>query len=372
MKVGIDTFGCEHGKSGQGSYLYSFMQNLNDIENIDFALFGTELDRYTYSSNNNYTYDGVNIPDSNTAERFWHHFRLKSFAKKNKYDVILYTAGARVLTKKNSIPGVAVINDVASNVFSKDENPWNEKILKNGLVNVEKIIAASNFIKNDLISLGIDSKKIKVIYNGINHSMFYPSTEIDDKTDYVNIKPFAIKRPYIIYASRMQSAAKKHIELIKAFELFKEKTNLPHRLVIAGSESTFSNEIHKVAYLSKYASDIFITGYFPHENFPELYRNSEACVFPSVNEGVGFSVLEAMACGVPVACSNACALPETTGNNALYFDSDNIQEIANSMEKIITDEDLRNKLILSGLNWVKNFSWKNTVDKTIDVLKSIL
>ena len=90
--------------------------------------------------------------------------------------------------------------------------------------------------------------------------------------------------------------------------------------------------------MSEAASDIFITGYFPHENFPELYRNADACIFPSVNEGVGLSVLEAMVTGLPVACSNKGTLPEITGGKTLYFDSDNVQEMADVIEKIIVDE----------------------------------
>ena len=96
------------------------------------------------------------------------------------------------------------------------------------------------FIENiplkDLISLGIQSEKIDVIYNGLDHSYFYPHTELEGET--VNISPFSIKRPFFIYASRLSGPEKKHIELIKAFSMFKKKTGLPHRLVLAGSEGS--------------------------------------------------------------------------------------------------------------------------------------
>lgn len=164
---------------------------------------------------------------------------------------------------------------------------------------------------------------------------------------------------------------KKHIELIKAFALFKEKTQLPHRLVIAG-EGPYDKEVHKAVMESSVASDIFLTGFFPHKSFPMMYAGSEACVFPSVNEGVGLPILEAMATGVPVLCSKSGALPEIAGDAAYYFDSDNIEEIATGLEKIVTDNELRSTLTNKGLERVEAFNWESTVAKTLEIARNIL
>ena len=169
----------------------------------------------------------------------------------------------------------------------------------------------------------------------------------------------------------MRNADKKHIELIRAFSLFKKRTGLSHRLVIAGSGSLYSDAVRKEAYSCEAASDIFITGYFPHENFPELYRNADACVFPSITEGVGLSVLEAMASGLPVACAKAGALPEVAGDNALYFDSNNIEDIAQAMQTIVIDQKLRTRLISGGIERVKKFSWRETATKTLNLIKEV-
>ena len=107
---------------------------------------------------------------------------------------------------------------------------------------------------------------------------------------------------------------------------------------------------------SSVASDIFLTGFFPHKSFPMMYAGSEACVFPSVNEGVGLPILEAMATGVPVLCSKSGALPEIAGDAAYYFDSDNIEEIATGLERIVTDNELRSTLTNKGIERVEAFS----------------
>jgi len=370
MKIGIDTFGCDHGRSGQGLYLLSLISNLPQLDSVSYNLFGSNIDKYTYFSvADNLTYSEISVPDSSFAEYMWHLTRVNSFTMKQKYDVVFYSAGGRFLPTKFNVPGVAAINDVISmgEIKNKSLYKWH---LKKGLNACTKIIAASQFIKKDLISLSINPEKIEVIHNGIDHSMFYPRKLLNP--DFVDIKPFAIKRPYFLYASRIQGASKKHIELIRAFNKFKEKTKLPHRLVLAGGTGVWSETVDREVSVSPFASDIFQTGFFPHQSLPELYSYADACLFPSVTEGVGLPVLEAMACGVPVACAKAGALPEIAGNNALFFNPDNIEEVADILEKIIKDENLRKNLIDNGIEWTKRFSWEKTAQKTLDVLSSVV
>lgn len=370
MKVGIDTFGCGHGKTGLGSYLDSLTAFLQNSEEDCFELFGAEIDRYTYGADNGLRFHSVKLPDNRKIKRIWHYAGANFFASRRKFDVVLYAAGAHYLPIIFTVPGVAVVNDVVSDVYASEL--FSSKVLRIivGLKNASKVIVPSQFIRKDLVKLGVPEEKITVIHNGIDHSEFYPRELLSPNL--VDIKPFAIKRPYFIYASRMSSTSKKHVELIKAFELFKEKTHLEHRLVLAGSEGEATDAVKKAVMTSSCSSDIFITGFFPPENFPLLYSGSEGCIFPSVNEGVGLPVLEAMATGVPVACSSSGALPEIAGNNAIYFDSDNIEQMANSIEQLALNSSLRAKLREGGIEWTKRFTWEKTAEKTIQVLKEAI
>ncbi len=373
MKIGVDTFGCDHGKSGLGSYLYSFVQNLPSASDFEFELFGSGIDKFTYlGDNSSLNYVEVSLPETLGAQRFWHTFQSKKFLKNCGYDLVIYPAAARMIPLKFQIPGICIVNDVPSSILKNCDSLWTKFYLKKSLSNADCIVASSNFIKKDLERIGINPKKIEVVYNGIDHALFYNSEDFNSDSEYVNIKPFAIKRPYIIYASRMQNKEKKHLELIKAFEIFKKKTNLPHRLVIAGSDGPSSDAIHKACLSSEYASDIFVTGYFPHADFARLYANASACVFPSVNEGVGLPVLEAMACGLPVACSSEGSLKEITGSNALFFNSSDPSQIACAIEKILLDSKLRNELKIAGLNWTKRFTWERTVSSILKIAEEII
>lgn len=366
MKIGIDTFGCDHARSGLGSYLLYFITNIPVVKDIEIVLFGSEIDRYTYSSDTGYEYISVSVPDSLEAERLWHRFSFKKFIKKNQFDAVLFPAAERVIpTSFKNYQGLAVVNSIISSNLSQTPRTYRHQ-LKKGLSKVQTIIAASDFIKKDLIALGIKASKIQVIHNGIDHKLFYPMLDLDQ--DIINIKPFAIKRPYFIYGSRLSGPEKKHEQLIKAFNQFKKNTGLPHRLVIAGDDGLNSEAVQTCAFQSDYSSDIFLTGYFPHESFPKLYAGAEACIFPSVNEGVGLPILEAMACGIPVLCSNEGALPEIGGNSPLYFDSDNIDEISGKMQEIIENQAKRTEMITKGLEWSKNYSWNSTVIKTLSLI----
>ena len=352
--------------------MVSLVPALPAEEGVGYELFGPEQDRYTFNGEKDYPFASVNIPDSLVVERLWHLFKANSFGKRRGYDVILYPAGARVLPSKFKVKGVAVINDIVSNILACTTDKWYKKSILRGISRADCIIAASNYIRADLEKTGISCRRIEVVHNGVDHGVFYPAEAVSADSEIIDIKPFAIKKPYIIYASRMFNEGKKHLELIRAFSLFKKRTHLPHRLVLAGDNSgNYGECVQSAVFASNVASDIFITGHFPHEHFSELYRNADACVFPSATEGVGLPVVESMACGLPVTCSSQGALPEIAGDAALFFDSDNIEEMARALERIVGDCELRQSLIEKGILQAKKYSWQQTALATAAVLRSV-
>jgi glycosyltransferase involved in cell wall biosynthesis len=374
LKIGINTFGCDHGRSGIGAYILSLVRNLPETPH-QIDLFGPELDRYTYSSGlESVTYTGVPVTDSLLAERLWHFGGFSAFARRQKYDAVLFPAGVKLMPLHFDVPSVVVVQNILSDTYQKSDDGLLTGVLKMQLKKADKIIAASRFIRDDLINLRIPESRITVIHNGIDTSLFFPRPVANDEA--VLIHPFSIRRPYIIYASRVAYPSKCHVELIRAFELFKKRTGLPHRLVLAGADSVNAEIVHREIIKSPFASDILLTGYFPHQNLPELYSAADACVFPSSIEGVGLPVIEAMACGVPVACARAGALPEMAGDCALYFDQNSPEEISAAIERIIklpdgSNDALRADLIARGSEWVRNYDWKKCAASTIECVESV-
>lgn len=368
MKVGIDVFGCDHAKSGLGSYIVNFIGNLPSDTDIEFELFGSEIDRYTYTSDNGLPYVSVHVPDELNSQRLWHRKKIKKFLKKQKYDLVIFPASESVIPKKCKIPSIIIVNTVVSSFIQNTKTRYTRQ-LKKGLHHCTKIIASSEYIKQDLIKLGYSKNKIIIDHTGVNHNLFMPMVNLEE--DVIEISPFAIKRPYFIYATRLSNDDKKHDKLIEAFEDFKETTKLPHRLVIAGdfSNPDYSEKIQRLAFTSKFSSDIFLIGFFPYNSLPKLYGGAEAFIFPSINEGVGMPVLEAMACGVPILSSKEGALKEIAGNVPKYFDSDDIKEISCLMQDVVENPKLREKMISAGIERASGFDWKKTVNKILDVIK---
>lgn len=368
MKVGIDTFGCNHGQSGIGIYLASVCKHLHSDDSVEFELFGAESDKYTFGSENNLKYTSVLLPEHISAESLWHIFGCHKFFRKQRYDLVLFPAVVDYVPFFSKVPYVVIVNDVLRD--SLESKTFMERLrLRHFLKKASRIIVSSQYIRKSLKNLGVNQKKVTVIHCGVDHNMFYP-LELKSE-DVVDIKPFSIQRPYFIYPSRISSASKKHCELIRAFAAFKQKTGLPYRLLFTGGEGDYSDIVRAEVARSSCASDIFITGYVPPESVPELYSASDGCIFPSVNEGVGLPVLESMAAGVPVACTKSGALQEITGNNAFFFDCDNIEEFTRAIEVLSTESPMRQRLIKEGFEWSAKFKWEKTSCEIVDVLKSV-
>ena len=373
MKIGINTFGCDHGRSGIGAYILSLVHNMPKNEH-KIQLFGHELDKYTYTSGvEGVKYTCVSVGDSAFAEQAWHSLSFNTFARKQQYETVLFPSGTKFLPMRFDIPAVLVMQNILSDNshgYLKNISAFVSKLM---MKSVKGIITPSRYIKDHILSYGIAEEKVRIIHNGIDTDLFHPHNL--QAQDALMIKPFAIRRPYIIYASRIIYPEKRHVELIEAFSIFKQKTHAPHRLVIAGADGERAEQVHRAVLQSPFASDILLTGYLPHENLPLIYSAADLCVFPSPVEGVGLPVIEAMACGIPTACAHAGALPEIAGECTYYFDSTKPEHIAAVIGELINDTagantERRQKLIEAGIEWVKQYSWKKTAQETLAYLET--
>ena len=368
VKIGINAFGCDHGRSGFGAYLKSFVKNIGDPGRATIEVFGPEIDRYTYLSDV-VQYAGVQLADSGGAERRWHIVSYAAFAKKRGYDAVIFPAGAAYLPLALDIPAVVVIQSVFAEKKG-DDAPAMSLLARQQLKRAARIIATSSFVRDNLTRLSIPEPLISVVYNGIDFDLFHPRDAGDSGS--VLIHPFSIRRPYIIYASRISYPAKCHVQLIQGFSMFKAKTNAPHRLVLAGADGPGAEAVHNAVFASPYSSDILLTGHFPQENLPELYSAAEACVFPAKNEGVGFPVLEAFACGIPVACAACGVLPEIAQDAAVFFNPDEPAEIAAAIERVVrlpsgANEGFRAELVKRAEARVANYTWERCAIETLQI-----
>jgi glycosyltransferase involved in cell wall biosynthesis len=166
---------------------------------------------------------------------------------------------------------------------------------------------------------------------------------------------------------------KNHVGLIEAFAgLVHAHPELPHELVLAGKETWFVRRVRDAARNSGVADRIRFLGFVSDDDLLHLYNACDLFCFPSFYEGFGLPVLEAMACGAAVACSNTSAIPEVTDGAALLFNPYNADEITRAMLDLILLPELRARMSRLGSQRATQFSWQKTAHETLEVYYSVL
>lgn len=244
------------------------------------------------------------------------------------------------------------------------------------LRNAKKIITVSNYSKKEIMEIyGKRAKmpsldeKIKVVHNGYN-KYIYKDRKSDGKMDEV-LEKYGIEKPYLLYVGRLDK--KKNIpSLIEAFAIMRDKNkSIKHKLVLVGDANFGYDNIKYMIEEYLLEDEVIMPGWIKEEDMPFVYRGSDGFVFPSLYEGFGIPLLQAMSCGSPITASRISSIPEVVGGAALLFDPRNVEEIADSMEKIISDKPLRDNLSEQGIRRVKNFSWEKCARETLEVIENI-
>jgi glycosyltransferase involved in cell wall biosynthesis len=305
------------------------------------------------------------------ADIWWHRHSLKTVAQAQNFDLV-HVPTIRRLPGKLPCPATVTVHDLGpirlKGKYGFLRQLFHAHWIPRWLGSVASIITPSRFTLEDLVRFhGVDPAKITVVPNGVDHSFFCPGKP--EASSELLRSQYGLDAPFFVYVSRLEHPAKNHVRLLCAFRIFKEKTRLPHKLVLVGSPWNGHEVIEDAA---KPLSDVILAGYVPPEQLPHFLRASCAMIYPSLFEGFGLPVIEAMACGAPVACSRSSSLAEIAEGYGLLFDPENPAEMALCLEKLATDEDLRSKLRSLGLAHSGSFTWERSVDETIAVWKKTI
>ena len=227
----------------------------------------------------------------------------------------------------------------------------------------DKILTISESSKSDIIKeYGVSGNKIEVIYPGINTSL-----PVNNKLKMEDLeKKFGIKNKYILFVGTLQP--RKNIErLIEAYS----KIETDASLVIVGRRGWQFEEILNAPEKYNVKDKVLFLENVSDEDLPAIYRNAEFFILPSLYEGFGIPVLEAMNYGTPVITSNISSLPEVGGDAALYVDPNDTTDIAEKMKKLLEDDNLKRQLIEKGKKQVEKFSWEKSARQTLEVLEGV-
>ncbi|MDP2736558.1 MAG: glycosyltransferase family 1 protein [bacterium] len=248
-----------------------------------------------------------------------------------------------------------------------DYHSWSTKF---ALEHAKIIIAVSEFTKQEMVEFyKADAEKIKVVCNGFNDQLYRPIQDAE-KINQV-LSQYDIKTPYIFYAGRLEK--KKNIaNLVEAYAIMKQKfKDIKHNLVLVGSAGLGFDKVKDVINEFNLHENIIVTGWVPEADMPYIYNGADLFVFPSLYEGFGIPLLEAMASGVPIAASNTASIPEVVKNSALLFDPENKDDMAEKMAKILLDKQLADKLISRGLERAKDFCLAKCAKETLALFEKM-
>lgn len=274
---------------------------------------------------------------------------------------------------------VCTIHDLAFKRYPETVNLKTRKYLeysiKKTIKRADKIVVVSKFTADELVELyGVPKEKIAVIYNGVDFNLYNENVSKERK-DEVLAKRDLKDGSYFFYLGtieprkniyRMVGAYAKCVSRLKA-----EGKEAP-RLVLGGRLGWYYDEILQRIKSENIEDNIRLLGYIDENEKPALYSGSLAFMFPSLYEGFGLPVAEAMACGTPVLTSNSTSLAEIAGNSAVLCDPLSEDDIAEGMYRLATEQSLREKLSKEGPLRAKEFDWDSSAEALYELYKSVL
>jgi glycosyltransferase involved in cell wall biosynthesis len=374
MRIGIDARSVLKQRTGVGAYTYNLIQNLSCLDRENrYVLF--------YSHHKNLASHIPKIENPNFENRF---FRIPNkllnlswgTIKLPKIDwlvgkVDLYHSpnyNLNILARGKSVMTIHDLNFLAYPQFTISSGRWHYAFkIKSYARKADAVIADSFSTKNEIIKyLKIPEDKIRVIHLGCAGAFQpLPDNERSGKTN----EKFKIEGDYILYVGTLEP--RKNLQgLIQAYAQCRAKNDF--LLVLAGGKGWKYEHIFSLVDKLRLQDRVIFTGYVEEVDLLPLYQGASLFVYPSLYEGFGLPPLEAMACGLPVVVSNTTSLPEVVGDAGVYVDPNDIGQISDAIDTVLSDAELRRTLIRQGLERAKLFSWEKTAKETLRLYEQVV
>jgi glycosyltransferase involved in cell wall biosynthesis len=376
MKIGISAYATDSGKSGISQYVANVVGRLPALAPAhQFVVFVNEGDA-DWVRTWHPALEVVAFPDWTAhpvSNIFWHLTAFPKQLRLHDCDVVFMPAGNRRLGWRYGMPSVGTVHD-----FSQLHVPqkydalrmfYIMRVLPRMMRRLTRVISVSESTRRDLESFArVDPGRIGVIHNGADLERFSPRDP--DSAKSAVAAELGLPTDFLLYIARLEHPGKNHVRLLEAFAAFKRDTGLPHKLVLVGSRWNGAELIEAKVEELGLENEVIFPGFVPNETLPTLYAAADAFVFPSLFEGFGIPVLEAMACGTPVCAANTSSIPEVVGDAGLLFDPLNVPAITDCLGRLLQDQTLRERLIDAGIARAASFTWDAAAKGTLEELEA--
>lgn len=363
MKIAVNTrFLLKDYLEGYGYFIYETFKRITAAhpEHEFIFIFDRPYDqRFVFGSNAKAVVTGPPARHP-LLWKLWYDIKIPALLRKYKADVFVSCDGFCSLGTK--VPQCLMVHDLAflhyPSLIPKSHLLYYKRYTPKMLAKAKAITTASAFSKNDIIDqYGVSADKINVVYNAAKE-IFVPLT--DEEKQATKAK-YTGRKEYFIYAGAIHPR-KNLVNLLKAFSLFKKRQQSSMKLVLTGRLAWKYDSFVKNLKTYKYRDDVVMTGYVGEEEIKKLIGSAYAMVYPSLFEGFGVPVLEAMQSDVPVITSLNSSMQEIAKEAALYADPESPADIAEKMMLLYKDEKLRSQLIEKGRVTGKQYSWEQSAE----------
>jgi glycosyltransferase involved in cell wall biosynthesis len=386
MRIGIDIRYALHTRRGIGSYVLNLLRKLIEIDRENQYFLYTDVDDLEglLPLQNNFRIVKISLPrylldrvdPGQTKSKFfaiWEQILLPIQAYIDRLDLLHCTGNTAPVYLHPSIELVLTVHDVMfalpstilpkpKSLYSSLFNQYCTWLLPWIVRRSNQTIAVSNYSKQDIIAYTqATPEKIQVIYPGID-----PRFKRVDEQIIAEIRLKLALPVQFILAFGAPDPRKNTTTIINTFLNFCQ-SNADRSLVIAGVNNTYKATLLQQIDSSPFKQRITILPFVDDADLVAIYNAADLVLYPSLYEGCGFPVLEAMACGTPVIASNLTSIPEVAGDAAILIDPMDIDGITAALVKLSTDLDLRQRLIDRGYQQAQAFSWRRTAQENLKI-----
>lgn len=382
MKIGLSLINFRPGRmGGVESYFWNLLEALQRIDRVNEYVLLCDERSFGHFKLHRENFSQVLVRSRRPIAYRW----LRSLVRRvSGIDILKYSVDALKLDlvhhpftimspKQSDTPVVLTVHDVQHEYFPEFFGPRVYRQRRTGIAAsvsaARAVIAISGFTKSGVVQhYGVAPEKVTVVHSGKDLRF----SRIDDRNRLAELRQkHRLERPYLYYPAASWPH-KNHAGLLKALSILIKRHDFDGELIMTGIAEKAQGDIERLTAELGLQDRVRILGYLESSELPALYSLARLLVYPSFFEGFGLPLVEAMACGCPIACSNAASLPEVAGDAALLFDPAQPEQIAEAVWAVWSDEDLRARLLERSRLRVDSFSWESAAQGTIEVYRKAL
>jgi glycosyltransferase involved in cell wall biosynthesis len=376
MHIIINLHGFSPGSGGVETYLINLIEALQRVDKVnEFSLFGDRRLADNFP---------LHVPNFRYVEKDFTGHNWRGWARVVGQRYLRRDILARHLTSIPAdlihhpltilnpmglaVPGVLTFHDMQQE-FHPEFFPVRELQQRGrhylpSVREARAIIAISGYVKGNLVErYGVNPDKVHVVHHGLCTCF---NTVTDNQKLVELTRKYSLDSPFMFYPAATWPH-KNHLRLLRTVRVLVDRGLFNGELLLAGAAKQDDPVVRRTVIDYQLEKHVRFLGYLSTDDLPCLYKLAKLMVFPSLFEGFGLPVIEAMACGCPVACSNQAALPEIAGNAACYFDPESIDEMAHVIGTLWGDSLLKGEMRRRGLEQAKKYTWEKAATETIAV-----